>query len=513
MFFFTFLQLVWLVPSAAKKADLMSFALGTARWLEESATCTHTDHGRRRCHWPLNSTDSAPALHPQLTDSLYYGSPGIALFFRQLANAVGDDTKEADHWEAAAETAVEDMRHAVAGAQAAYGANVGLYYGLAGIAYGLRATNHNRSQSHAETMRSAAELEAHILTKVAPFSSSSKAILWNNTDVAHGVAGASLYLLWVARRIPDTAESRALLDATRRAGQWLLARAEVAPKSLGGGLRWWRGPDTDGDHDGQFFPTFCCGTAGVGYFLATLSSVVNNADNLWRELLPAAIAAGEHILGLAVRSNGTLLLPHGEQGADLSQYYLGWCGGAPGWARLFVRLWELTQEVRWLRALEEATLGVMAFVLPNLAMLLPTGPHGPWRNLGQCCGVAGAGSFLLGVATSQLPLSVALKASAMAGAEKLADAIVVHAVTVGDDGITFPSAEEHGAPTDARWQAGWMQGAAGIASFLLHVRAVAVGSCAGAREPWPDEPWQCSSNGSSSRDEVFHRAVTVPQFV
>ena len=38
-------------------------------------------------------------------------------------------------------------------------------------------------------------------------------------------------------------------------------------------------------------------------------------------------------------------------------------------------------------------------------------------------------------------------------------------------------------------QAGWMQGSAGVASFLLHLHAVNGGLRGGARVPWPDEPW------------------------
>ena len=33
-------------------------------------------------------------------------------------------------------------------------------------------------------------------------------------------------------------------------------------------------------------------------------------------------------------------------GLDL--YYMGWCGGPPGWARLFVKLWSATNDSRYL---------------------------------------------------------------------------------------------------------------------------------------------------------------------
>ena len=54
-------------------------------------------------------------------------------------------------------------------------------------------------------------------------------------------------------------------------------------------------------------------------------------------------------------------------------------------------------------------------------------------------------------------------------------------------GVAFPSPEEHAAPKDVTTQPGWMQGAAGIASFLLQVHARAHDG-RGARPQWPDEP-------------------------
>ena len=77
-----------------------------------------------------------------------------------------------------------------------------------------------------------------------------------------------MYFLWVAKQ--EIANSQRFVEAARRGGAWLLTRMESTPT----GARWARGPDTDGIHENQYFPTFCCGTAGVSYFLATLSQVI-----------------------------------------------------------------------------------------------------------------------------------------------------------------------------------------------------------------------------------------------
>lgn len=478
------LPLVLLLSLAGPaEASLLEVALSAAEWLEGTARCRGTSRGRA-CSWPMNSTDDAPANYPYLSTSLYYGSPGIAIFLAQAGDATSGEQQR--RWQDLSRAALEDVRAGVPGAIASYGPNVGFYYGLAGLAFALRATSQSWPDA-AAFAAAAAELERHIFT-VAPFAESPTATLWNNTDVAHGAAGTGLALLWASR-----AGSEALRQGASRAGRWLLTRAEAAA----GGLRWARGPDTDGEHAGAYYPTFCCGTAGVGYFLAELSLAADEPG-----LLEAARAAAGHVLAVASAPRpGTLLLPHGEQAPDNALYYLGWCHGPPGWARLFVKLWEVTGEEVWLQRLAQAAKAVELFVVSDLDMLFPRGAR-PWQNLGQCCGAAAAGSFLLQVATSDLPLPPAAKRSALLAARRIADAIAAEAAPA-PKGFAFPSPEEHAAPNDRRWQAGWMQGAAGVGSFLLQLHAVESGSCRGARLPWPDEPWRPCRVAANLETEVL----------
>ena len=62
----------------------------------------------------------------------------MAIFLTQLA-------EEEPAWAALAESAVE-AEHSAAEAKRAFGANVGFYYGLAGLAYGLRAAGREASR-------------------------------------------------------------------------------------------------------------------------------------------------------------------------------------------------------------------------------------------------------------------------------------------------------------------------------------------------------------------------------
>lgn len=441
----------------------------------------------------MNSTDAAPLNHPFLADSLYYGPLGVAIYLRQLGSVQPG-------WRVLAESALEaGCSYVTSGAAVReFGSNAGFYYGLAGIAYGLRVASEGMINA-SRFSDAASRLETHVLSSVAPFSSNTTAVLWNNTDVAHGAAGTGLYLLWLSRResLPPQARQAALEGAVR-AGRWLLSRAE--PVGSDDGLRWARGPDTDGEHAHAYFPTFCCGGAGVAYMLLALSQapgVVGSADA--PSFFDAARRGAAHVvsLGSALPTADGLLVPHEEEGDGLREFYLGWCGGPPGWARLLVSMHRATRDARWLAPLAAATRSLLALVLPtSLAMLYPPAAAGspPWDNLGQCCGASAAGQFLLDVGESdaaELPLDATLKRNATAAGLRIAEAIAARGVAAAPDGrgMAMPSPEEHAAPLDTRWQAGFMQGAAGVGSFLLHAHAVASGSTAGRRVPWPDEPW------------------------
>lgn len=198
---------------------------------------------------------------------------------------------------------------------------------------------------YAEYCHRAALIEDRILS-FSPFNGSDSAAAWDSLDVAHGASGTALYLLWAAdhanamaakaRLAPSTVVSSrvsALRAGAVSAAQWLLGQAEQAPHDKG--LRWRRGPDTDGTHEGLYFPTFCCGTAGIGYmppahalyicfyiffscilkrciFIRYMLSELSQREwvdhTLRQRLLAAAEGAATHLLALANTTiNGTLV--------------------------------------------------------------------------------------------------------------------------------------------------------------------------------------------------------------
>jgi hypothetical protein len=315
-------------------------AVRIALWLNATKVCEDSDGGGGlACTWPMNSTDTAPQEHPYVSTTLYYGALGTAIFLRQLSDSLQEP--EDGQWRNLTAAALEGARLAVDRALPDYGANAGFYYGLAGVAYGFRAAaargGNASTSTSARYEEVAAGLEGHIIGSVAPFSNASGATLWNNTDVAHGAAGTGLYLLWLSRQpevsVPAAAR-QAAFDGAVRAGEWLLQRAEAVP---GGGLRWARGPDTDGAHDHSYYPTFCCGGAGVSYFLSELSQATaapaattmakaqaRRQQQQSAAFLDAAERGAAHVLALGFAPEGVnvtgggLLVPHEEEGAGLT---------------------------------------------------------------------------------------------------------------------------------------------------------------------------------------------------
>eukprot|EP00239_Pterosperma_sp_CCMP1384_P004393 CAMPEP_0197843414 /NCGR_PEP_ID=MMETSP1438-20131217/285_1 /TAXON_ID=1461541 /ORGANISM="Pterosperma sp., Strain CCMP1384" /LENGTH=408 /DNA_ID=CAMNT_0043453541 /DNA_START=416 /DNA_END=1638 /DNA_ORIENTATION=- len=329
-------------------------ASAVGEYLELSALCV-TQGNTRRCTWAMNSTDSAPANYPYLADSLYYGPPGIAVFLTQLARGT-NDLDEKSRWVSLAAAALNHTIYKLPALLASYGPNAGFYYGLMGISWGLRSASADLADQpgYMNYINAARVIEEHILSSVRPFASGKGLVLWNNTDVAHGAAGAGLALLSAAREEGRTEHGQRLRQAAVNAADWLLSVAERDPRD--GSLRWWRGPDTDGSHEtDDFFSTFCCGTAGVGYFLADMASDSENSSSDRARYLDAAQMAGEHLKRHLVwqdKTNTRLLLPHSDgMDAEDAVYYLGWCGGPPGWARLLYRLVQLDLANRdmWIR--------------------------------------------------------------------------------------------------------------------------------------------------------------------
>jgi lantibiotic modifying enzyme len=104
---------------------------------------------------------------------------------------------------------------------------------------------------------------------------------------------------------------------------------------------------------------------------------------------------------------------------------------------------------------------------------------GLWANHSQCCGDAGVGEFALLMAKrtgDEVYLSLA---------KRCADVIVAHSRLEGSR-RSWLQAEHRDRPDFLEAQTGYMQGAAGIASFLIHLATTLKGKP--VKLPLPDWP-------------------------
>lgn len=281
-------------------------------------------------------------------------------------------------------------------------------------------------------------------------------------DQSVGAAGAGLVLLYAhdAGLHPD-----ALANAVA-VGERMLEVAEPDAD----GLRWRMMNDMPFAFTA---PNFAHGGAGVGYFLLQLHKATGEAR--W---LDAAMEAARYVMSRAsaVGERGGRLVCHTEE-ARKPIFYLGACHGPAGTGRLLLELHAVTGQARWLddaRALME---GLVATGAPE------TRSKGLWNNHGQCCGDAGIGDFALLMAartgeTAWRDLAARCADTILADAERAGDG--------PDADIRWRDAEHRDRPDFIQAQTGYMQGAAGIASFLIHLATTDAG--APVKIPLPDWP-------------------------
>ena len=354
---------------------------------------------------------------------LYSGVPGVVLFLIQASRTTGQ-TGYLDQARAGADFLM---------AKADSVDTMGLYEGLSGIGFALEETH---KSTRDEKYRSGF---LKILDRIASGAiPAGGGIEWSpTTDIISGGAGTGLLLIYAFHETGD----RAWLDLAARAGTRLveLGRPE------NGGLKWAMDPDFP-----RLMPNFSHGTAGIAYFLAALYKETGR-----KEFLDAALAGAKYLLSVAKTDADSCFIFHDEpDNKDL--YYLGWCHGPVGTARLFFLLSRVTGDRTWLDWVRKSANGLIRSGLPEQET------PGFWNNAGICCGLAGVGEFFLDI-YKELGDRTYLDFSKRVASRLLAKAII-------EDGRMFWVQAEHRTRPDYVFaQTGYMQGAAGIGTFLLRL--------------------------------------------
>jgi len=268
-------------------------------------------------------------------------------------------------------------------------------------------------------------------------------------DATLGTGAVLMGALWAGRHGDD---ARSLAE---RAADLLLGEKEEPANWQFIPRRFWPGPEQKGE-----MPNFSHGLAGIAAVLAVAGVELERP-----ELIDAARGGAEHLVTLGINDDKGFrvprIIPWEERHGD--EYTYNWCHGGPGTSLLF-------------RALEYAGVDKVAGETPagwHRRCLdsvrysgVPERLHpGFWDNDGRCCGTAGAGDAFLDAwhrDGDEQDLEFAVR---------LADALVQRAFQ--EDGTAYWRFVEHRNEEPLLPPGvGWMQGAAGIAAYLLRLQRV-----------------------------------------
>ena len=417
-------------PIEASARPHLDTALRAERWIRSARQATATG-----VRWPAD-----PVKPAVVSPDLYNGMAGVVAFYLELFAATGDKahlreaTAGADYL--IAQLPPLPTAAADSSAPSARTPQAGLYTGLAGTAYVLERA---AALSGEAKYRDAT---ARCLERIQRLARPAGAgVEWNeSTDIVSGSAGIGLGLLHAHRATGDAA----LLATAKRAGTRLIERGQRAE----GGLMWLVTPTYP-----RNMPNFSHGTAGVAYFLARLHEETRDPA-----FLSAALDGARYLEAIATRTGDAWRIHHHDpDGKDL--FYLSWCHGPAGTARLFQQLARTTKDDVWLERVDKLARGITTTPIPEQRT------PGFWNNIGQCCGNIGVAQFFLDLhrATGD--------AGALAFAQRnLADTL--RKATEVDGGLKWIQAENRTQPENLVAQTGFMQGAAGVGVFLLHLDAL-----------------------------------------
>jgi hypothetical protein len=278
-------------------------------------------------------------------------------------------------------------------------------------------------------------------------------------DATLGTAGNLLGALWAFRNGTPGAEALA-----HRAADILLAEAEPLPT----GTNWSFVPrrfkeGLPPERRDRQQPNWSHGLAGIAASLAVAGAELHRAD-----LVDAARQGAEHLVTLGDPRDDGFVVPHFIPPIDgFDEVTYTWCHGPTGTSLLFT-------------ALEHAGVDRVAGETPAqwhrrcLRSIrtsgVPERRHpGFWDNDGRCCGTAGVGEVFLD-AWQRLG-----DEDDLAFAQVLGDALVERARIdrTGDgDRACWRFTEHRNDDPLLPPGVGWMQGAAGIAAYLLRLGRV-----------------------------------------
>jgi lantibiotic modifying enzyme len=404
--------------------------LGEAAWSWVVSHVAEDDGPWLPATVPEGQLETAPAAD---RDSLYAGIAGLAPVLAEIALYRGHNDLE----QVLATRIVARLR-----AQASLRLEPSLYDGLAGDAMALK------------LLAPGSELVAlrRLVDLMTPMG-------WNTTfqtatgsdapltDVVGGTAGIVLAAIWAGG---EHAETIAVTG-----GECLLRAAEQTEAGLDWGMR---------PGEPSRMPNFSHGTAGVATALAVAGKALERAD-----FIRAACRGAHHLLTLSTMDDGGLIIPHTipPSRREVDPVTYSWCHGPAGTSYLFAALAHAgVAEVAGLEVAELRRRCLHSILTSGVPQRIRPGF---WDNDGRCCGTAGVGDVLLDATQDSHDSERAEEL--LDAARTMGDALVERAI--GDQaGVRWRFLEHRQDPPLLPPGTSWMQGAAGIAAYLLRLTRV-----------------------------------------
>ena len=268
------------------------------------------------------------------------------------------------------------------------------------------------------------------------------------TDIIAGSAGVVLAATWAGGEHAD--------DVAAGGGEALLAAADRTEA----GLDWGMVPGAPSRG-----PNYSHGTAGIATALAVAGTMLDRPD-----FVAAAVQGTQHLLAVGSLDGGGFIIPHTIPPTTtrlVEPVTYTWCHGPTGTSHLFAALAHAgVTEVGGLEVTDLRRRSLHSVLTSGVPQRLRPGF---WDNDGRCCGTAGVGDVLLDAA--QDAPDPDRRDMLMAAARTMGDALIERSIR-DQDGARWRFIEHRQDPPLLPPGTSWMQGAGGIAAFLLRLARV-----------------------------------------
>ncbi|MCP4724332.1 MAG: hypothetical protein GY863_04830, partial [bacterium] len=407
-----------IITCSTGDSEYLQLAEKTAGWLSSVST----EEGDNVYWSPQPDTTKSGNI------TLYHGSPGPVLFFLELYKASGDEN--------AKEQAVKGANWLISQAheendsyfwsgfdyQGKPYPDAGLYTGTAGVGtVFLEMYNVLKDDKYLKYAKGAADY----LNSAAV--SEGRGKRWSQVaDIISGTAGTGMFMIKAAEILNEPG----YLETAVQAGVFLIDQAIEEED----GHKWpiYKGYNT-------IYPNFSHGTSGIAYYLALLYKKTGD-----QQFLDIAVKGADWLINNRENpGEGAAWYHHEPDGKDL--YYVGYCHGPPGTARLFYQLYLDTEDEKWMDLVRESAKWLMNTDLHEKE-------HDGYWNVSLCCGTAGIGDFFANM------YKITGNRIYYDWADQMVSELSKEA-TMENGNIKWYNAENRTRPDEKYTQTGWAQGA------------------------------------------------------